>query len=523
MMAGAGHEALLIEVAARYQQPAVLVALRAMLNQDPLDLFPAKFGAAPAFWTPHSWTRPRLASNGKALPDAALDALGAMLRFPQTEGVYAGLDQVRQACTPACLTAFAWELFCEWQEDGMDSKENWVFNALRVFGDDDVARKLTALIRSWPGAGQHARAVAGLDVLAAIGTDTAMLLLNGIAHRVKFKGLQESAREKIRQIAEARNMTAEELEDRIVPDLGLDDDGALLLDFGPRQFRVGFDETLKPYVRDQDGARLAELPKPKPGDDAELARAAAERYKLLKKDARAIAAQQVLRLEVAMCARRRWQTVVFNTFLAGHPLVRHLVQRLVWGVYVDGRLESCVRVDPDGGFTNAGDDAYALGTGDDVRIGVVHLLEMPAADVAAFGQLFADYELMQPFAQLGRDTYALTSAELASDRLQRWDGVVVPTGRVLGLTNRGWRRGRTQEHSYAWEFTKACDDGRLVELSITPGIMLTLTDEHDEQTLKQVSFGSTGRHGRVDKSAPLAALDPIAASELIRDLQWLGA
>lgn len=35
-----------------------------------------------------------------------------------------------------------------------------------------------------------------------------------------------------------------ELEDRLAPDLGLDDNGSLLLDFGPRQFTVSFDETL---------------------------------------------------------------------------------------------------------------------------------------------------------------------------------------------------------------------------------------------------------------------------------------
>ncbi len=53
-----------------------------------------------------------------------------------------------------------------------------------------------------------------------------------------------------------------ELEDRLAPDLGLDDNGSLLLDFGPRQFTVSFDETLKPFVRDASGSRLKDLPKP---------------------------------------------------------------------------------------------------------------------------------------------------------------------------------------------------------------------------------------------------------------------
>ncbi len=74
-----------------------------------------------------------------------------------------------------------------------------------------------------------------------------------------------------------------ELEDRLAPDLGLDDNGSLLLDFGPRQFTVSFDETLKPFVRDASGSRLKDLPKPNKSDDESQANDAVNRYKLLKR------------------------------------------------------------------------------------------------------------------------------------------------------------------------------------------------------------------------------------------------
>ena len=47
------------------------------------------------------------------------------------------------------------------------------------------------------------------------------------------------------EVAEQRDLTPEELADRLVPDLGLDADGSLTLDFGPRAFRVGFDGSLR--------------------------------------------------------------------------------------------------------------------------------------------------------------------------------------------------------------------------------------------------------------------------------------
>ncbi|MDR3213300.1 MAG: WGR domain-containing protein, partial [Azoarcus sp.] len=287
MLAAEGHGKLLGEAAARYENPEVAAALDAVLNEDPLDLYPAKRQKLPEFWQPANWPRPVL-ENGKALPDGALDALGEMLTFPTVEGVYAGIGQVKAACTPASLAAFAWECFNAWLEAGAPGKDNWTLAALGFFGDDDIARKLTPLIRTWPGEAAHARAVTGLGVLESIGTDVALMLLNGIAQKLKFKGLQDKAREKIEAIAEKRGFTPEELEDRLAPDLGLDARGALILDFGPRRFTVGFDEALKPYVREMDGdragARLADLPKPKKTDDAELSGAAVERFKLLKKD-----------------------------------------------------------------------------------------------------------------------------------------------------------------------------------------------------------------------------------------------
>ena len=529
-----GHEALLLEVAGRYGKPEVVEALRAVLDESPLDRFPTKRAKLPEFWQPRGWRRPVL-KNGKALPDDALDHLGQMLTFPTNEEIYGGIAVVKEACDPVSLADFAWDAFTAWLEASGPSKEGWALTSLGQLGNDDTARKLTPFIRAWPGEAAHARAVTGLDVLANIGSDVALMLLNGIAQKVKFKGLQDKAREKIDAIAEARGLSTEELEDRLAPDLGLDEQGTMRLDFGPRAFKVGFDETLKPYVREigadgVDGARLPDLPKPKKTDDAELSKEAVERFKLLKKDARTIASQQLLRLEVAMCTRRRWTPEVFRTFLVEHPLVRHLVQRLIWGVYevaaggsYGGTLKACFRVAEDGSYTTAEDDAFELPTGENVRIGVPHALDLSAADAAAFGQVFADYELLQPFAQIGRDVYTLTEEEKNNNKLERWKKAKVPTGRVLGLVNKGWRRGEAQDGGGIWYFTKPLGTDRVIELYLDPGIIVGMVDEYPEQELGEVQVGKPSGWGNMQDAETLSQLDPISASELIRDMEGLRA
>ena len=542
-LAANGHAALLDQVAARYGQPEVITALQAMLNESPLDRYPAKRSALPEFWQPRGWSRPLL-PNAKALPDEALNTLGVMMTFPTTEEVYAGLHQVKDACTASSLADFAWDCFSAWLNAGAPSKEAWALTNLGLLGTDDTARKLTPYVRAWPGEAAHARAVTGLDVLAAIGTDVSLMLLNGIAQKSKFKGLQDRAAEKITAIAEARGLSAEELEDRLAPDLGLDEQGSLVLDFGPRAYKVGFDESLKPYVREwQDGkagARLADLPKSRKTDDEALSSDATARFKLLKKDARTIAGQQVLRLELAMCARRRWSPSVFAQFLSTHPLVRHLVRRLVWAVYAmptelsgegedqetiiasyGGVLHSCFRVSEDGANTTAQDDPFELPEGAQYKLGLPHALELPATEAAAFGQLLADYELLQPFAQLGRDTYTLSDEERAATQLARWKDIKVPTGKVLGLVNIGWRRGPAQDGGGIWTFDKPAADGRVLELTLDPGIIVGMVDEYPEQTLGEITLGSASRWGSDDNLQTFARLDAIAASELIRDMERL--
>ena len=527
MLTENGHQPLLQEIARRYNQPEVTDAVNALLALDPLDNHPTKIPTLPTFYQPSLWTRPLLKANAQSLPDSALLHLGEMLRFPQEEALYPGLLQVKDACTTDSLAEFAWDLFTAWQTAGAPSKESWAFTALGVLGNDDTARKLTPLIRAWPGESQHKRATVGLDILAAIGSDIALMQLNGIAQKLKFKALQERAKEKIANIAESRELTVAELEDRLAPDLGLDDNGSLLLDFGPRQFTVSFDETLKPFVRDASGSRLKDLPKPNKSDDESQANNAVNRYKLLKKDARTVAAQQVARLESAMCLRRRWSPENFQLFLVEHPLVRHLTRRLIWGVYsAENQLLACFRVAEDNSYSTADDDLFTLPEGD-ISLGIPHVLEISPTDAAAFGQLFADYELLPPFRQLDRNSYALTEAERNASELTRWAGRKCPSGRVMGLANKGWMRGEPQDGGWiGWMIKPLGRRSLIMEIDEGFAVGMSPAELSAEQLLSKLwlwegKAESYGWGSNSTQEAQFSVLDAITASELINDIEAL--
>jgi Domain of unknown function (DUF4132) len=478
-----------------------------------------KLPKRPDLWQPAIFARPLLRGRAAALPPAAVEGLGTILSISRLDEPNAGLEQVREACDPASLAAFAWDLFSAWLTAGAPSKEQWAFHALGHLGDDACARRLAPFVRQWPGEAAHARAVAGLDVLRAIGTDVALMHLHGISQKLKFKGLQDKAREKIAEVAEQRGLTPEDLADRLVPDLGLDADGTLVLDFGPRGFRVGFDETLKPFVRDDAGKRLPDLPKPGKADDAERAGEAVEIWKTLKKDAKALAGHQILRLELAMCGRRRWEPDVFRTFFLEHPLLQHLVRRLAWGAWEGSTLTATFRVSEDGSLADAEDEAWVLPEA--VRVGIVHRLDLSDEQAARWGEVFADYQILQPFAQLGRELYPMTEEERGARELKRIEGLTVPTGKVLGLVDqRGWRRGPAQDNGCIWWFAKPLPEDCEARLALETGVIVGMVAEFPEQELGTVTLEPRDS-GATQGGRTFGSLDAVTFSELVRDLEGL--
>lgn len=511
--------------------PQFTAAIGQVLTRDPMSRVPAKAPKLPAWLIVSNLPKPKLKTGG-ALPDEAMTALVEMLSFVNPDEIYAGVALIREACTPASLAAFAWALFSAWLVEGAPAKDAWAFRAAGWFGDDECARQLTRLVRKWPGEAAHARAVTGLDVLADIGTDVALLNLNGIAEKLKFKGLQDRARDKIAAIAEARELSPEELADRLVPDLDLDERGGLDLDFGPRQFRAGFDEFLKPWVKDANGVRLKDLPKPIKSDDAEKSAEAVKKWAALKKDARAVASLQLTRLENMLVTGRRAKPDVFQLFFAAHPLIRHLAQRLVWGVYdtrrADARPLKLFRITEDLTFTDCDDNPVAIDLTEqaDGLIGLAHPLHMNEAEQANWGALFGDYEIAQPFPQLGRETYALTPEEKAATRLTRFENKIVEAKRLRGLSSRGWRLGHPQDGGgitwLEWPVT-LINGTKLQALLHLEGDCLIAgmaAEENPKQPLGHIALYNDNDYYSAEPRS-LGEMDAVTASEILRSVTIL--
>ncbi|GMU56788.1 MAG: hypothetical protein AMXMBFR33_59340 [Candidatus Xenobia bacterium] len=482
-------------------------ALEEVLSFDLTQLFPARLPKLPSFFDPAALARPRLKEG--ALPLEAVNHLATMLAFSPLDPPYAGLSQIKELLE---AEEFAWDLFSAWHTSGGPAKEKWAFFALGHLGGDESARRLAPLIKTWPQEGLFARAEQGLDVLAAIGSDVALMHIHQMSQKLKSRALQEKARLKLEEIAARRGLTSEELADRLVSDLDLEADGSCPLEVAGKRFRVVFDQELKPSLLTAEGKAVKDLPKPaSPSDEQSV-----QRWKALKKDVKTVASGQILRLELAMGSERRWDVPTWRLFLLQHPLLVHLVRRLIWATYRDEKLVATFRVAEDSSLADIQDEPFSLQ--EDVQVGLPHPLHLEGAVLSRWGELLGDYNILQPFAQLGRPVYRLTAQEASADKLTRFEGMKLHPGKVVGIESRGWRRGRAEDGGAILHMEKPVGEQLTAYLEVEPGLFVGAIAQSEEQTVARVQVR---RPGEYVKGVPLGQVSPIALSDLIADLEAL--
>ncbi|MEU0559664.1 DUF4132 domain-containing protein [Dactylosporangium sp. NPDC006015] len=455
--------------------------------------------------------------DGAVADPDTVEHLLARLSVCNADEVHPAVLAARDAWTAGSRAAFAQELFERWLTAGAPAPDGWCMQAVGLIGDDAGARRIAALAKHWPGQDASARAQAALDALRHRGTDAALIELNLLAEKSRFPVFKSVARQHIEAIADLRGLTSDELADRLVPTLGLDDDGDTVeTDAGT--FRIVFDHQLLPVVRDSTGRIHAELPKPARGEDKQRHKKAKDRITALRKEARASASLHVSRLERAVCTGRRIPAAIFLDRFATHPWMSHLARRLVWGVFEDpmptapageerGGLVTTVRVAEDGTLAGVDDEPVLLPAG--AALGVLHPLQFPEGGLAAWGEVFADYELLQPFEQLGRPAYRVTDEERGARAIDRFEGRKVTVAVLRGLERHGW----TRWYDAVVQMAKPIGGGVYAVLDTEPGWHASDTvDSAPPQTVADlVLVRADGR--------TFGDLPPVVFSELIHDLR----
>jgi hypothetical protein len=152
-------------------------------------------------------------------------------------------------------------------------------------------------------------------------------------------------------------------------------------------------------------------------------------------------------------------------------------------------------------------------------IGLPHPIELGAELVARWGDVLADYEILQPFPQLGRDVFVPDEAQRGQPCVASAVGATVASPTFYGLERRGWLPREVGDGGMTAHFVKLLPGGHAFRIDIEPGIYAGDPGLEPIQTIRAACITAGPRSWM--PGAPFSEIDPVAASEALADLAWL--
>lgn len=361
----------------------------------------------------------------------------------------------------------------------------------------------------------HCKALVAM--LAWIPAPAAVQLLLAVGNRFRTKGIQEEAAHQVEALAERRGWTVAELADRTIPAAGFDETGTLTLSYGDREFVARLMPDLTIELQDESGKKLAALPEPRRDDDEALAKEAKKTWSEAKKAIKTVLAQQTERLYEALCTQREWSFEDWSRYLQQHPIVRHLVQRLVWAVAADGETPATFRPLDDGSLTDVDDNAVTVP--DSARIRIAHEFTLPAELAERWQQHLGDYKVIPLFSLFGRGVYRLPAEKQNAEELKDFEGYVLPNFTLRSRAQKlGYARANRGE-SWFTDYQKAYR-----ALGITAVIEFSgssFPEENKPVALLSLKFVRVD--GDYEEGLSLDQVPGLLLSECYQDLRQLAA
>lgn len=383
-----------------------------------------------------------------------------------------------------------------------------------------AAAPVQRYLKEWYGT-RAAQGKALVAMLAWIEHPGATQLMLSVGNRFRTKGIQEEATRQAAALAERRGWTLEELADRTMPSAGFDENGVLELSYGERVFTARLLPDFKVELFNPDGKKIAALPEPRQDDDADSAKDAKKAFAAAKKNIKSVVDLQTDRLYEALCTGRDWSYEDWDAYLNQHPVVRRLVQRLVWGVAVDGQVNATFRPLDDGTLTDNEDNPVQPAA--DARIRVAHDSNLHAADVDKWQAHLKDYEVKPLFQQFGKGTWLLPPDKRRETAVTEFEGHLLEAFALRGRTGKlGYVRGATEDGGWFFTYEKSFPTlGLLAVIEFTGN---SLPEENRTVALVKLSFAATHGASRWERaSLVLSEVPPVLLSECYNDLRLIAA
>jgi hypothetical protein len=387
---------------------------------------------------------------------------------------------------------------------------------------DRAAAPVQRYLKEWYGS-RASQGKSLIAMLAYVDHPSATQLMLAIGSRFRTKSFQEEATRQAEALAERKGWTLAELADRTIPSAGFDETGTMELSYGQRSFQAKLLPDFKVELYNPDGKKITSLPEPRQDDDAEMANASKKAFSGTKKELKSIVDLQTDRLYEALCTERDWPCDDWQRYLFAHPVLRHLLQRLIWVIAEDSNDRGAVKAFrplDDGTLSDVEDNTITLPEKACVRLAHDSLLS--EAQVNAWQQHLIDYEVTPLFQQLGKGTYSLPEGKKRETLISDFKGHLIEAyalrGRALKL---GYTRGPAEDGGWFMVYEKRFPTLGLVAILEFTGN--PLPEENRTVALISMRFRNTKDNDWNSNGLPLGQVPKILLSECYNDLRLIAA
>lgn len=389
-----------------------------------------------------------------------------------------------------------------------------ILGLVAAWGDETLPAAMENYVREWYGWRVH-QSRALVVALGGMENTAAIQALLSISRKMKTKSIREEAENAIKNLAERKNWTLNQLADRTAPTAGLDERREIAFDLGGRKITARWTTESKLFPYDESGKQLKAFPGQLKSDDETLYAEAKKMFQAANKLLKTTVTQQTDRLYEAMCAGRTWTFDEWSLYILRHPVLGRLACGLVWGVFeADTETPSKIfRPLEDGSLTDVDDNSVELAETDQIRI--IHSLNLTPEQIAAWNEHLNDYEVKPLFAQFRQTPYRLQDEKKRETKIADFYGTKVMVYNLRSVaTKQGFTRGETGDGGWFYEYVKSMPGLELdVVISFSGN---ALPEENNEVELYDLLFRTkTGREMSLEK------VPPVLLSEMVRTLETL--
>ena len=467
-------------------------------------------------WLDPTKLPPLVTKSGRALEADVLLAFLTRLMNEGPELEDAVARRVRPFLDDASARAFSNAIRETWRKNKADAKHKWAVYQQAILADEARLDEVGPRLDEVTSGGDHHLARWYVDALARhslfSGSNRGLSWVAHWAKAAETNALREKANAAFAAAATARGITPAELEAELdayvaddVADAGILALESETLDFGARTFTLRLGSNLELVLETTDGKRLEKLPAPGNKDDAASAKAAKQRFTTVKKTLESVVKTETQRLETAMVSGRPWSTAKWTKLFVEHPLMRVLGSMLV---FTDGT--SFFRPDGEGkGVLDVAGRRVTLAN--DAGIRIAHRLDLSDDDARAWGDVFGEAKIIQPFDQIGRTVHPrMNELSYSTDK-------VSPKTLAGRLRGAGWRHGSVQDAGMVYTAYRSFPARGAKVVLGHEGVHVS----DNSWATDPVGITDVWFETRTGEKIEPGNVDPIVFSEVARDLAYL--